>query len=196
MSPFKVILTKQSEWRDTQEQWSNGYHFVGDAPADRAEAYDFFEALWGIEANLFVGATLVKAYFYENPDGNVTIGRDYLAEGISNKLSTGGALATTGSKLSLEQASLGKWRCGYTSKGKPRYVMKFYHGIYASSADADKVAWSATAGAQDYAAKFTDGTLPGGAKLCRPDGQVCEPMLRSPWVTTRTLKRRGKRPSR
>lgn len=195
MATFRVILTKRGTWRGNNEDWSNGYYLNGTAPTDRASWEALFKALWLQEEPFHRGQRLVKAYGYADPNGNVTIGRDYIAVPDGTiAVSTGSALTTGGTVLSLEQASLMKARCGYTSKGKPRYVMKFFHGTKVS--DADTVAWVAPgAGLTALLAGWTNGSLPGSAKLCRPDGQVCETPTVSNFVTTRTLKRRGKRPS-
>lgn len=194
MSVFKVILVKRGMWRGANEEWSNGYHFSGTAPADRAGAEAFFTSLFNLEKNFYADTQrLVQAYFYENPEGNSTIGKDYRTLPATGLLGTATALST-GTTLSLEQSSIVKARCGYTSKGKPRYVMKYFHGIRANGADPDKVAWAAAGTLDPLLVQFTNGTLPGGAALCRPDGQVCETPVAHPLLTTRTLKRRGKRP--
>jgi hypothetical protein len=196
MSVIKVITVKRGTFRGEVEEWSNGYHFSGTAPADRAAASALFKAVFALEAPFITaGQKLVQGYYYENPDGNATIGTDYRADTTTDLNSTGTAFAS-GNALSLEQVSLMKARCGYTSKGRPRYVMKFFHGVKRSGSDPDKVDWSTTAPLPaTLAAKYTDGSLPGGLKLCRPDGMVCEAPTLDPYVRTRTLKRRGKRPS-
>lgn len=196
MSTFKVILTKQGTWRGQPEEWSNGYHFNGTAPTDRTSAYAFFDALFTQESPFMTGQKLVRAYFYANPDGNVTIGRDFVQEGATLPTSTGNAYdaGTGNSLLNLEQAALLKWRCGYTSKGKPRYVMKYMHGARMLSGQPDKIGWNSASTLNGYLGGFTNGNLPGGAKLCRPDGTVCETGQYDIYVRTRTLKRRGKRP--
>lgn len=197
MPVFRVIIVKSAEWRNTQEEFSNGYYFNGTKPSNRSEAEAFFMALWNVEkefSNQLI--TLAQGYYYEDPTvdkPHVTIGRDYRGENI--QYGSGGiASSSGGQQTSLEQCGLMKARCGYMKNGRVRYVNKYYHGVSAKQSDADAANWVASATLATKLAKFTDGTLPGGAKLCRPDGLVCETPQVSPWITTRTLKRRGKRP--
>lgn len=198
MSVFRCVLTKQGSWRGVPEQWSNGYCFSGTEPADRAAAIEFFNAVFALEGNFHRGQQLVKGYYYpDTNDGTVVKwGNDYLTDGSAAQVSPGGLLNSgPTNKLSLEQAALMRARCGETSKGKPRYVMKYFHGVFAKQTNPDLLDTLNVSVVTPELEKWTNGTLPGGAKLCRPDGLVCAtPQLR-PFITTRTLKRRGKRPS-
>jgi hypothetical protein len=66
--------------------------------------------------------------------------------------------------------------------------------VISSATDADKVDTTWITAANTFGAKMIDGTLPGGAKYCGPQGAVLSAPEASQWLTTRTLKRRGKRP--
>lgn len=197
MPAMRIILVKRGTWRGAAEEWSNGYCVQGTMPADKAAAETMALGLHKAEDPFYVGSQLVQWYFYEDTGEKTTVkyGKDLRGAPIASDSNSGKAMDTTLSALQLEQVSHIRGQAGYTEKGRPRYVHKFFHGAIAKSgSNNDKIAW-ATTGLEAKLAKFTDGTLPGGIKVCRPDGMVCETFTADPFVGTRTLKRRGKRPS-
>lgn len=109
------------------------------------------------------------------------------------------AIATVGSNsnsqnTSGDQAFWVRWKTpAKTSKGKPIYLRKYFHGFAKDATDG--IANGVRSAATIYAGKMTDGTLPGGFAICAPQGAPGGISKVPSFTTTRTLKRRGADPS-
>jgi hypothetical protein len=189
--PFKVISVKQFTYRGVAEEWSNGYTFAGAAPADPAAWDALFDAIWANEQKfLLPDVKRVHAYGYADPNGVTTRGKAFTPAGAGNQ----GTMTLPGGAFQIpgDVAACVRFRVGQNSKGRPRYLTKYVHGGYLRAADQLDVSWSGFL--VTGLGAMRDGTLPGGAKLCAPDGTLAGVPEPIPWLTTRTLKRRGKRP--
>jgi hypothetical protein len=171
------------------EEWSNSYLLSGPAPADPAAWDALFLAVWAKEAPcLHPQQQLSHFYGYDDPAGNATRGRDYLPD---NKL---GTMVTTSAHtvLPLDMCALAKFRVGQNVKGRPRYVMKWLRGQVTSGGNGGVNPMAATQ--QAALAGLRDGTLPDGRVLQAPDGTPAGAPVVSPYLMSRDVKRRGKRP--
>lgn len=189
-----ITTIKRFVYRGNQEEWSNTYHFTGTTPADQAAWKTLADALIAQEKTLFgVNQTFVRAYGYAPGNEHSVAQIDYVA--------LGGALVTgTGSFASSaptpgDAAFMIRGKVGTSSTGKSVYIRKYFHGAFCTSADADSLNPAQKAAANAFAAKLIDGTLPGSFKWSSPQGTVPAVVSALPFITTRTLKRRGKRPS-
>src|SRR3954454_17276008 len=89
-----------------------------------------------------------------------------------------------------------RWKTDrYNTKGKPIYLRKYYHGALVLTGDRDAVAAGQKGALDAFGLKMRDGTFTEG-RIIRSQKQV-ETLIGhgyASYVTTRTLKRRGKRP--
>lgn len=190
-----ITIVKRFDYRDAPEEWSNTYHLDGTTPTTDALWRALALAIHLSEKECYTSNhVLVRAYGYEAGNevsvyqGDFTIGGGALAPGVLGEDS-----GTT--RFSGDQASWVRARVGLSSTGKKVYVRKYFHGGTRVSTDPDECTASLKAGLVYHAEKMLDGHLPGGMKWVAPQGATPIEPLASRYVTTRTLKRRGKRPS-
>lgn len=190
---IKVILVKQNPYRGKPEEWSNGYYLSGPAPSTPAAWDALLNACKDAERPANSSATsYVHAYGYLDPEGHADRGLLWdgnLAANQGSMPSLSGATTMAG-----DQAACIRFRVGQNVKGRPRYLFKYIHFLTDTPGDAlnpDRISRL-----QAAFEKFRDGTLSGTYKLGAPDGTLAGSPEVIPWKTTRTLKRRGKRPPR
>lgn len=186
-------MVKSFTYRDAPEEWSNRYHLAGTIPSTLSEWVALAQALAAEEKTLFdASCHVVRAYGYLS-DGTDTVATvDFT---VSPLTPVAGTLSLSGEACAGDAAWTLRWSTGrLSSKGKPIYLRKYFHAVQANTSDADKVAAAQiTAGLAFGAAVLTNiGST--GATIAGPDGAVPGTPHADPWITTRTLKRRGKRP--
>ena len=190
-----LVLIKSFTYRDEAEEWANTYHFEGTVPAD-ANAWQTLATGWiNEEKHLYSPAThVVRAYGYEPGSNHANWVHDYATAsppGIPGDLTMPGGEALAPG----DAAATVRWSTGeYNSRGKLIYCRKYYHGVYMQTSDHDRVAASQLAAYNQFATIVTSGFFPGSAKYCGPQGADLRDPRADPFITTRTLKRRGKRP--
>jgi hypothetical protein len=192
-----LVIIKQFEYRNTtDEEWSNKYWLTGTPPQSPAGWKTLADQLIDMEHLLYTPATqVVRAYGYDdNAEHAASVwGHDYLAEGEA----VAGTLADAGSaRFAGDQAGFCWWQTSRrTSRGKWIYLRKYFHDGLTFVSDSDAV--SGMTGSQyiGFAAKLFDGSW-AGARVIRSQSQdeLLQASGASSWVTTRTLKRRAKRP--
>lgn len=195
-----VTTVKRMSYRgDPNEEWSNTYWFTGSIPADSAAWKALVDALIVQEKTLYTGSsTFIRAYGYDSDlDTAVAVwSRDYLAAGDSV---AGTALTTGGTYPAGDQAAWVRWKTSrLNSKGKAIYLRKYYHGVPTdedSPLTADNVLGSWATAAQAFGAKMRDASFISARTLtARKFADTLVGHNASTYITTRTLKRRGKRP--
>jgi hypothetical protein len=89
-----------------------------------------------------------------------------------------------------------EWRTARkNSRGKWIYLRKYFHAAHVSHLNVDDLSDGQSIVYNAYATKMSDGTLSAGRKIrSQKQDEVIEEHRVSPYITTRTLKRRGKRP--
>jgi len=187
-----LTMIKQFTYRaETQEEWSNTYHFKlgppGDAPSWQVLAND----VWAQEKNVLPNTVhWVRAYGYSSDDPNA----DHVWQ-VDNTIPgppPSGSMAPPVRPMAGDQAACIWWRLDRNnSKGKPVYLRKYLHagGIATTLPDELDPGYGTLLGT--YAGNMRG--IHGGLRSRSHDDNVTTTNV-IPYVTTRTLKRRGKRP--
>lgn len=189
-----ITLVKEMSYRGESEEFSNTYHLDGTTPSNETEWRALAQAVWETEAGCFAAtAKLVRAYGYV-AGNNISVAQIDFRVDLPD-ITTGQLDSTGGRKMAGDQAGTFRARGYIGANGKRVYATKYMHHGYVNTADPDTIT-SFTADAYlAHAAAMIAGTLPGGMKWVCPQAQELDQPHASPWVTTRTLKRRGRRPS-
>ena len=193
-----MVLIKRFTYRgDTNEEWSNRYYLTGADPTSNAQWLTLFNQLAQIERSLYTADhKITRAYGYVNdsPNAAAVYTRDLKAQNAE----VPGEHVAAGLKMPGDVAGIVRWRTSrLTSKGKNIYLRKFMHGCFGLDANPDNVHTTQLAKYTNFAQWLASGTETGGRTIRGP-GQASEIILASqgmPFLTTRTLKRRGKRPT-
>lgn len=189
-----ITIVKDFTYRDAREEFSNRYHFSGTTPSDAAAWKALADAIIAAE-KLTVQADVrfVRAYGYQAGNDNSVAQVDYAIP--PNVIVVGTSPGGGAGMAPGDVAATTRWYTGASSsRGKKIYCRKYWHAIEPDATDLDKLLAGTRTKLQTFAAKLIDGTLPGSFKYCGPQGAVLGPPETSQWLTTRTLKRRGKRP--
>ena len=188
-----ITLVQAFTYRDAYEEFSNRYHLSGTAPTDDSGWQALAEAIWdNLKSVLPARITLVRAYGYlsDTTDSVSTI--DFAASPLSPLPGT----FTGATRYAPGDAAMTcRWTTGRrNSKGHPIYLRKYFHGASIDTDDLDQLDPLQTTALQTFATAMLDELGATGAFMAGPDGVVPTAASASQWVTTRTLKRRGRRP--
>lgn len=187
------------KYRGVDEEWSQLYHFTGDHPTDDAGWIALIAALLPLCQVISTDRVkIVRAYGYNTTDPHHAA--DYVYETADHGGVLTGDLNTSIADVAPgDAASWVRWKTGRTNThGKPIYLRKYFHSaILSGESDDDQDTLDSTYKADLAAFGATvlaaSGDWPG---LAGPDGVAPPgPIVASTFVTTRTLKRRGKRPT-
>lgn len=197
MAVVQAIINKRFLYRGNQEVYSNVYHLSGTRPANDAAWHAVLDALKNAELGVTNAAcTWIDGYGYndghwEDKPQTVDSHQTWASANTGTLVTTGGTLCQGDSAVWV------RWSTGdRNSRGKPIYLRKYFHPAWSAGSPADNVLPAQITALGVYAAKMVDGTtIPGGLVLCRPNGDVGSSPFAGAYVTTRTLKRRGKRPN-
>lgn len=190
-----ITIIKRFKYRGKDEEWSNSYHFSGSTPSSDAGWKTLFDAVIAEEKKCYTSmCKVVRAYGYEAGNEHSVAQVDYAAAPLTP---IEGTFTLVGSGSYIQAGDAAAWIRARTpnknSRGKWIYIRKYMHNVYANQdgllAPDQKTAMEA------FGAKLVSGTLPGNFKWVAPQGAEGGPIAVSAYVTTRTLKRRGKRPS-
>lgn len=182
---------------DANEEFSNKYYLTGTDPASPAAWTTLFDALVAEEKKLFTNnVSIIRGYGYtdDSPTAASVWSRDLVAAAAT----VAGTFVGGGQTTPGDVAACVRWKTSrLTSKGKPIYLRKYYHGARADASVADNVLAAHKTAYEAFATLLWDGAGVDGREIRGP-GQASEVILGSsclPHLTTRTLKRRGKRPT-
>jgi len=189
-----ITIVSRFTYRGANEEWSNTYHFSGTTPANATA--------WKVLADAIIDETkacfpstvsFVRAYGYAAGNDNSVAQIDYTVAPnvvVSGNLSTTGAIPVSG-----DVAATTRWYTGATSsRGKKVYCRKYWHGVLAPTAGGDLLFTNQKNALNALGGVLIGGTLPSSFKYCGPQGAVLSAPQTNQYLTTRTLKRRGKRP--
>jgi hypothetical protein len=193
--PARVTLIKAFSYRDAEEEWSNTYGLGGAAFADYAAMLACAATLANYERNVYAATSrVVRAIIYQPGAIISTRTIQFLAEVGSEPT---GLLSPSGSfvKWAGDQAGWIRGKIGTSTKGKPVYVRKYFHDGFSLLGDSDETMSDWRGAAMTFAGQLQSGTAGSGRPWVGPDGETVTLLDRSKYVTTRTLKRRGRRPT-
>lgn len=193
-----LTIVKNMQYRGNDEEWSNTYFMTGDLPTSPASWKTLADAVIADEKSLYdSGQDVVRAVGHEAGESVAVWGYDYA--GASEEVP--GAYVTGSSRINAgDSAAWIRWSTdALTSKGKPIYLRSYFHPAYAGATGApDAIAVGWISAAQDYGDAWIAGYTDGDGTVhhrAGPHGVVGIVALPSTYATTRTLERRGRRPT-
>jgi hypothetical protein len=194
-----ITLVKKMSYRgNANEEWSNTYWFDGAPPGTRAEAVSFVNDLISREKTLILGTvTYVRAYvFTDNADHAHSA---YVLDVTDIGTVVGTMTTGTGTYPAGDQAAWIRWKTGrVTSKGRPVYLRKYYHGVPTdedspSTVDNVSPSWATAAGT--FATAMHSGALGYGKLVGRGHlADVISSHTVATYIGIRQLKKGRRRP--
>lgn len=194
-----LTIVKQFTYRGNDEIWSNTYFMDGDLPSSPSSWKTLADAVIADEVPLYMSdVSVVKAIGHQAGESVAVWSYDYLAvaESVPGTYVDADAFAESG-----DTAAWIRWSTdALTSKGKPIYLRSYFHPAYVDNASGhhDEIAAAWIANAEEYGADWIAGFADGDAVVhhrAGPHGVAGLAASASPDATTRTLERRGKRPT-
>ena len=193
MKPGLTVIS-EIDYRGGREEYSNQFHFTGSAPTDAAG----WDALCAAFIPLFRAlipsqVTVKRIYCYTDTANDSVHSYDLANHGgvLTGTAAYGGGVTTCPG----DSAYWVRWTTGRTSsKGKPVYLRKYFHPGISVAATKDLLDTTLKGNITTAAAAIaaSSGAWPG---IAGPTYDVPGTVATvSQWITTRTLKRRGKRP--
>lgn len=190
-----MVSIKRFDYRGvTDEEYANEYMLTGSTPADTTAWAALRDALWAQEKTVVSSVVQFRAlYGYNSVDPTATAIYSY--RDISGSPLVGTYAGVAADRQSGDAAVWVRWGLDrFNTKGKRVYLRKYFHPAYASSGSYDTVAASWVTAGNAFGTKMRDGTFLDGRVVVDKLGTLSVGALASPYITTRTLKRRGKRP--
>jgi len=196
-----LTIVKKMHYRgDNNEEYSNQYWLTGSIPADSTAWKALADALIAAEKLVYTGDVwTVRAYGYDSDavDATSVWSYDYEAATatVPGTLAQGSGILCPG-----DDAVWVRWKTSRTnSRGKPIYLRKYFHLAVATSGTGDNrdtVLAAQKTALNAFGTKLMDGSFL-AARTIRSQTHAETILTRdaSSYVTTRTLKRRGRRPS-
>lgn len=180
------------------EEWSNTYAFSGATPADSTAWRALWDAVAALEKVLFTSYNRVVAGYGYNKIPEKGDHAIWTFDARPGGLTVAGTLTLTGSSpMAGDQAGWVRWSLDrYNTYGKRVYLRKYFHGGIVDQFNPDALPSSYKTALAQFGTKMMDGTVVGSRKLVDKDGNLPIASAASQYATTRTLKRRGKRPPR
>jgi hypothetical protein len=197
-SVLGIQTVKQFTYRgDPTEEWSNTYHFTAPPPTNDADWLQVVDALMRNEIlHMPSSSKIVRAYGYNDDadPGFAVYTLDLTATGDERV----GTFLPGGSeyKMSGDQAAMIWNKTDHrNARGKHVYLRKYFHDGFVSSTNPDNLGGPYAAVLQNFTTALVTGAIPelGRWRAKKYDAGSLALGV-DPYATTRTLKRRGKRP--
>jgi hypothetical protein len=194
----RVTIIKKMTYNGNPEEWSNEYTLTGTPPANPTDWRTLFDALVTQEKTIYPSyVTVVRGYAHDSDaDDAVAVWSVDLT--VSPNTPVAGTLATSGSTAAPGDCAVWeRWKTSRTnSNGKPIYLRKYFHGARCDGSSGNDITFSGQVTALNaFGTKMRDGSFAGGRTLrSRHHDETLVGAGSSAYITTRTLKRRGKRP--
>jgi hypothetical protein len=194
MSKPAVVLIKRFTYRGSPEEWSNKYFFNESPPTTDADWKTLVDALIAKEKTIYsLNTKAVRAYCYQDGDNDADVLIDYTALGaeVAGTMTTSGGAAAPG-----DTAAWLRWATTKeNTRGKTVYLRKYYHDVWIPTTGGDGILGSQRTAYLAFANSLNGTAAPiTGFTMCGADGTAAGSSGASTFATTRTLKRRGKRP--
>lgn len=180
-----IKVFKSFGYRDVTRQWSNRYHFNGGTPADAAHWTTLSDAIVTAEKILYDNVmTIVKTVGYAAGSDVPVFTKTY---------STVGTLVTTGGqKAPGDAAALIRYATtARTPKNHPVYLFNYFHGVYNTSTDNDRILAGQITNYGTYAGDWLSGFSDGTNTYVRagPNGATATGSLVETFITHRDFPR-------
>lgn len=192
-----ITLIKRFTYRgNNSEEFSNQYWLTGGTPSGPTAWRTLFDALVAEEKKLYDSTvTVVRGYGYPN-DADGADSEWSVDMTISPNSPVAGTFTnSTGIKMFGDAASWVRWKTSRMNNGRAIYLRKYFHPAYSVSGGGDAVYATWRTAALAFGAKMYDGSfLDARAVTARGTVDTIISHDVSTYITTRTLKRRGKRP--
>ena len=194
-----LTIVKRFTYRgDDHEEWSNTYHLTGDIPADSSAWHAVFSSVADAESLLYPPTTeIVRAYGYDSDADDATA--VWTLDLVESESPIPGALTGWGTqpKAPGDSAAWVRWKTSReNTNGKPIYLRKYFHDVLENAlGEPDKLWTDQRTAMLGFAETMRDGSLIDGRTItARLHDDTIIGGNASVYLTTRTLKRRGKRP--
>lgn len=189
-----ITLVKSFDYRGLPEEWSNTYHFTMDSPpTEEGQWSNLAMAIWEEERKVIQSSShLVRAYCYEPGNEHSVEQIEWPNEDVTTM---SGQNTDNGIDMAGDQAVWIRAKVGTSSTGKKVYIRKYYHDVPLGAQGGDRIHPLTVPRLNDLAATLIDGSMLGGFKWVAPQGATGSQPFAPIYPTTRTLKRRGKRPT-
>jgi hypothetical protein len=193
-----LTIVKVFTYRGNDEEWSNTFFMDGDLPSSPASWKTLADAVIADEVTLYGSSqSVVRAVGHQAGESVAVWSYDYAGadESVPGTYAESGATPQGG-----DSAAWIRWSTdALTSKGKPIYLRSYFHPAYVGSGGLpDIIATSWKTAAQAYGNAWIAGYDDGDSVThhrAGPHGVAGLVALPSDWATTRTLERRGRRPT-
>jgi len=191
-----LTIIKKFTYRGNPEEWSNSYWLTGATPADSAAWRTLFDEINAAERTCYPSVvSVVAGYGYNSTSDSataiwsvdMTVSPNTPPVGLA---SHSGMVPGPGDSASWVRWGLNR----YNSKGKRIYLRKYFHPALLDPTNHDNIIAGSVTTLTAFGSKMHDGTLTGGRVITDKLGSSIAGHAVSPYATTRTLKRRGKRP--
>jgi len=194
-----LTLIKRFTYHMAAEDYSNQYWFTGDTPADGTAWRTLFNALVTQEKTLYPsGVTVIGGYGYDDDsDDAVAVWSVDLTVSPETPV-PGTQVITSGYPSPGDAAVWVRWKTSrLNSKGKAIYLRKYFHpAVNQGVGHVDEPIAVATTALNAFGAKLRDESFIDARTItARGHTDTILNSGSSPYITTRTLKRRGRRPT-
>lgn len=191
-----LTTVKQFTYRgDPNEEFSNTYHFKNAPPVDSASWVTLMNQVLGAESKILPSTThFVRVYGYDSDDPNAhhVFAQELAAGSVSGVYAHD---AQYEAEIAGDQAAMVWWKTSrLNARGKPIYLRKYIHSGYVTNAAGDNLSSAYVTALSSFVNLTTGINAIHGGLRSRSHDETIVSSLASPYVTTRTLKRRGKRP--
>lgn len=182
------------------EEWGNKYHLTGTDPANPTAWRTLFDALVAQEKTLYTSSTkVVRGYGYVSDADDATAVWSVDLQVSPNTPVPGTLTNADGTYVPSDVATWVRWKLDRNnSNGKPVFLRKYFHDQIMDNsgghAAADSLSVGSKAALNAFASLLFTGAGVGGSKIRDAGGGNVIASGISNYFTTRTLKRRGKRP--
>lgn len=191
---IKLTIVKTFTYRGQPEEFSNSYHFTGSDPADSAAWAALDGAIRTEERKVYTSAAkIVRVYGYNSGAASASYVHDLSLVDptlVQGQLAAGTSIPAPGDAAVWLRQPLAV----LNSKGKRIFLRKYFHDARLVAGGGDAVFAAQATALVAFGAFLRGSTIPDTRTVCDKSGNVPTGDAASAFITTRTLKRRGKRP--